>query len=230
MTSDMAFECLFISRDAGLFRTLNRILRDLSISTNICLSSSKAFDLLDRGSTDLIVIDWQDEESSDLMDRIWKGGKWRKPTVMAVSASHSWLPGVHIVLRKPVTTESGQKGLKDAYSKMVVDYRKHVRHALMQRVVVTLDEGRTAAVVICDIGDGGIGISSKHAFVIGDVLSFRLTLPGQSRDILVYARILWTRDYGRAGCEFVRIPPVDRMILHQWLKDKTRIKKPLATV
>jgi len=231
MTPDMAFECLFVSRDTGLFMALGRILRDLSISTSVCLTSSRAFELLGKGSTDLIVLDWEDAESPDLMYRLWKGGKWRKPTVVAISSSDPPLPGAHVVLKKPVTTEAGAKSLKDAYSRMLLDYRRHARHALMMPVVATLDDGRTMSVTVTDIGDGGVGLSTKEELITGDVLSFRLqlpgALPGAQRDILLHVRVLWTRDYDRAGCEFLMIPPVDLIILHDWLKAKVRVKKPL---
>ena len=228
MTSDMAFECLFVSRDSGLFRMIGRILRDLSISTSICLTSSKAFDLLGKGSADLIVIDGEFEESRELLRQIWKGGKWKKPTVIAISTSDTPLPGAHVVLKKPVTSETGAKCFKDAYSRMLIDYRRHVRHALMLPVTARFDHGREIPLVVTDIGDGGVGLSTKEELVTGDMLSFRLSLPGAQREILVNVRVLWTREYARAGCEFVRIPPVDLMILHEWLKSKSRVKKPIT--
>ncbi len=94
----------------------------------------------------------------------------------------------------------------------------------------TDDRNRTVNVTITDIGDGGLGLSTKEKLIIGDVLSFRLTLPGTNRDISVQTRVLWTREYGRIGCEFLRVPPVDRDILHDWLKYKVQVKKPLAEV
>jgi len=230
MTSDMAFECLFISEDAALFRTVGPILRDLSISTRVCLTSSRAVELLEKGSTDLIVLDWESSGSSELLHGLWKAGKWRKPTVVAVSASESLLPGVHVVLKKPVSAEAGRKFFKEAYSRMLVDYRRHVRHALMLPVVATRADGRELPLTVTDIGDGGVGLSTKEELVIGEVLSFRLPLPSAPRGIFVHVRVLWTRHYGRVGCEFVRIPTVDLMILHSWLKAKCQVKKPLAVV
>lgn len=230
MTSDMAFECLFISEDAALFRTVGPILRDLSISTKVCLNSSRAVELLEKGSTDLIVLDWEGASSSEFRHTLWKAGKWRKPTVVAVSSSESPLPGAHVVLKKPVSAEAGRKSFKEAYSRMLVDYRRHVRHPLMLPVVATLDEGRDVPLTVTDIGDGGVGLRTKEELVIGDVLSFCLPLPSAQRGILVHVRVLWTRDYGRAGCEFVRIPTVDLMILHGWLKAKCQVKKPLAVM
>ena len=67
MTSDMAFECLLVSRDPGVVYVMNRLLNNLSISTNVCLSSSRAFDQLSGGSTDLVIVDWEDD-SAEFLD------------------------------------------------------------------------------------------------------------------------------------------------------------------
>ena len=96
--------------------------------------------------------------------------------------------------------------------------------------MATLGANRTIEVTVLDIGDGGIGLTTKAELIVGDVLSFRLLLPGSAREIYVQIRVLWTGNFGRAGCEFLRIPPVDLTILHDWLKDKIRIKKPLIDV
>jgi len=230
MTPEMAFECLFISHDPEVFGIVNRALRDLSICTNICLSASKAAALLANGHTDLIVIDWDGEGSADLLHEIWKPSKWKKPTIVAISAVDCHPPGVHVVLKKPVTADSGIKSLKSAYSLMVHEHRRHARCALMMSVKTTDASNRVVPVTVLDISDGGVGLSSKEELTIGEVLSFRLLLPGAIKDIYLQVRILWIKDYGRAGSEFVRIPPVDFTILHDWLKRTIQIKKPLIAI
>jgi len=228
MTPDMAFECLLVTHDPGVFSPVSRILRDLSICTDVCLSPSKAINLLSKGSTDLIVIDWEEEASPDLLHEIWKSGNWQKPTIVAISSQDCHTPGVHIVLAKPVTDASGRKSLKAAYCRMLRDYRRHARCALMQSVIARDDQNQTVPVTIVDIGDGGVGMSGKVPFTIGDTLSFRLLLPSTTRDISIQARVLWTREFGRAGCEFLRIPPVDLSILYDWLSHKIQVKMPLT--
>ena len=227
MTPDMAFECLLVTHDPVVFSPVSRILRDLSICTDVCFSPSKAINLLTKGSTDLIVIDWEVNASPDLLREIWKSGNWQKPTIVAISSQDCRTPGVHIVLAKPITDESGRKSIKAAYCRMLRDYRRHSRCALMQSVIATDDRNRTVPVTIVDIGDGGVGLSSKVQFTTGETLSFRLLLPGAIRDIGVQARVLWTREFGRVGCEFLRIPPVDLNILYDWLKGKIQVKTPL---
>jgi PilZ domain len=230
MTADMAFEGLVVSHDAAVLGVVSRLLHDLSICTYICLSSSKASDQLPKCGPDLVVIDWKGPSSSELVSNIWSAGDRKKPIIVAISAIRSRLTGVHIVLPKPVTIESAEKSLRSAYSMMLQEHRRNVRYALMLPVKTADPANRRVCATILDIGEGGIGISCNQKLVIGDLLSFRLWLPGSKRDIYVQVRVLWTKDYGRAGCEFARIPPVDCEILHDWLSCKLEIKKPLITV
>ncbi|MGC2819845.1 MAG: PilZ domain-containing protein [Candidatus Sulfotelmatobacter sp.] len=229
MTSDMAFECLLISRDPAVVCVMNKLLDELSISTKVCLSPSRAFDQLAGRNTDLVIVDW-DEDSAELLTGIRKSNGWRKPTVVAVSPSNCTVRGADIVLPKPVTDSSVTKSLKAAYSRMLYDHRRHTRYALMSKVTVTDERGRSTEAIILDIGDGGVGISVKEEFAVGDVLCFRLLLPGSDRTIYIQARVQWTRAYGALGCEFLRIPPVDLNILSDWLTGKNQIKKPLGAM
>src|ERR1700730_13888944 len=178
MTPDMAFECLFISRDPAVFSTMDGLLRDLSVCTNLCMSSSTALGMLAEGSTDLIVIDWEGDASSDLLQDIWKSRMRHKPTIVAISALQSDIRGAHVTLRKPITAESGTKSLKAAYSRMLMDHRLHARHVLMLSLRATDDNNRSMELMVTDIGDGGVGLSVKQKVTIGQVLTFRLLLPG----------------------------------------------------
>jgi len=228
MTPDMAFECLLVSRDPQVVCTLNHVLDNLSICTRHCLSPSRALDELREGSTDLVVIDWEEDASaSELMNEIQRLDAVHKQTVVAVSPFDRRIPGAHLVLRKPVTAESGADSLKTVYSRMLRDHRQHARYAVMTPVIARDSQNRLLPIIITNIGDGGIGLSSREDITVGDVLSFRLPLPHARRAIYIEARVLWNRAYGISGCEFIRIPPVDLDILHDWLKSKCEIKKPL---
>jgi CheY-like chemotaxis protein len=230
MTPELAFECLLVSHDPAVFCTMDQILRDFSISTNVCVSPSRAADMLAEGSTDLIVIDLEGEHSSELIHQICESQMRQKPTVLGVSASDCAVPGVHVILRKPVTPQSGTKSLKAAYSRMLRDYRKHTRFALMTSVLATDENNRTLPVTVTNIGEGGVGLATKESLAIGSTLSFRVPLPGLTSEIYIQARVLWTRPYGAAGCEFVRAHPGDLQALYAWLDSKYRFKKPLIPV
>ena len=76
----------------------------------------------------------------------------------------------------------------------------------------------------------GIGISSKEKLAVGEELSFALRLHRATLPIHIQARVIWTREYGMAGCDYLSIAPVDREILRDWLKAKMQVKKPLISV
>lgn len=229
MTPDMAFECLLVSRDPGVVGVMNNWLDKLSIQTNLCLSASKAIDQLSGSNMDLVILDWE-EGTQELLQKIQVTRKWQKPTIVAISEMDRHVPGVHVVVQKPVTAESVIRPLKAAYSRMLFDHRRHARYSVMSRVNVNDVSGAAVEVTITDVGDGGVGMSTKYPFAVGDVVSFQLPLPGVERPIHVQARVRWTRHYGAVGCELVRIPPVDLNILHDWLKSKTQVKKPAVEI
>jgi len=229
MTPDMAFECLIVSRDPEVVCTLNHVLDNLSIRTNLCLTPDGALNVLQQGNTDLVVIDWEDDHSAaELLRQIQKCDVVHKQTVVAVSSNDRRIPGAHLVLTKPVTAKTGAESIKTVYSRMVQDHRRHARYAVMTPVLATDRKNRLVPITVTNIGDGGIGLSAREQLTVGDVLSFRILLPDANKAICVEARVLWTREYGTAGCEFVRIPPADVDVLHAWLKAKCQLKKPLV--
>ncbi len=227
MTPDMAFECVLVSNDGAVLGTMDPLLQGLSISTSVCADTSTAGKFLGEGSTDLIVIDLESASYSDLLDHLRKFQTSQKPTVLAVSATDCAVPGVHVLLRKPVTAESGLRSLKSAYSRMLQDFRKHTRFALMTNVLATDENNRSLSLTVTNIGSGGIGLTTKDRVGIGSFLSFQLGLPGLGTRISIQARVLWVRQYGVAGCEFARMPPIDTQILHAWLESRYRIKRPV---
>src|SRR5579885_1860837 len=118
MTSEMTFECLFVSSDSELFRIVSAILRQLSISVQICLRPAKALDALRQSHSDLVVIDWECEQSRELLRRIGQEKKSTTPTLVAISADSSRIPGAHIVLQKPISRDSALSSFKAAYRRM----------------------------------------------------------------------------------------------------------------
>ena len=231
MTPEMAFDCLLVSSDNKLVNVLSRALEELSICITVCQNPLKASSRFTERSTELVVIDWEDARSAaQFLEGIWRSNKPRKPTVVAVS-SLDRIPGAHLLLRKPITPASGAISLKAAYFRMLQDHRLHARYVLMKSITATNQNQRPIPVIVVDIGDGGVGLKTNGDLTIGDVLSFHLLLPGAAdREIYIEARVLWTLEHGAAGCQFLRIPPVDVDILRRWLKHKSQIKKPSIEV
>jgi hypothetical protein len=230
MTPEMAFECLLVSDDAAVLGTIDPILHDLSISTSVCRNPLLTGNWRGEASTDLFVIDLEAVGSAEFLQHLQDLQNRRPPTLLAVSGTDCSLPGVHLILRKPVTPESGSRSLRVAYSKMMQDFRKQTRFALMTPVIATDEGNRTYCITICNIGAGGVGITTKEQISVGRILSFLIRLPDLETSISVRARVVWTRESGIGGCEFVHMPPFDLQLLHTWLESRYRIKKPLISL
>lgn len=230
MTPELAFECLLVSHDAGLRCTIKEVLRNFSIPLDDCLTPSKACEMFPARNYDLVVIDWEGDPSLPLLHAIWNSPNRRKPTILGMSGDARSIPGVHFVLRKPLSSGSATESLKSAYRRMLLDYRLKARYAVMTPLTAKHSDGGKVSLTVTDIGEGGIGVSSKENLSLGNELSFALRLPKTPLPIHIQARVIWTRKYGTAGCDFLNIPPVDREILRDWLRAKTQVKKPLITI
>lgn len=229
MTADMAFECVLVSRDPEVIRTMNRVLDKFSIDTNVCFIPSKASEHLAKGNADLVIIDY-DDAIEDLLRDIYKVRRRQKPTVVAVSGSDGSIPGAHLTIRKPLSNDSCVQSVRNAYTRMLIDYRRHTRYSVLITARARDQKGRFYSLTIMDIGDGGVGFMSTELPSEGSILSFDLLLPDAKRSIFIEAKVLWTRYARSGGCEFVRIAPLDVGTLHDWLKSKCRVKQPLVEV
>jgi hypothetical protein len=177
-------------------------LRDSSFCSSVCQDPLKMGNWLGKGSTDLVVVDLDAVKSSDLFEHLRLSQPRQKPTVLAISATELAVPGVGVMVRKPGTLESGIRSLKAAYSRMLQDFRKRTRFALMAPLLATDENSRHVSLTVTNIGEGGVGFTTKEKLAIGSTLCFRIKLPGLENETSIRALVLWTRRYGIAGCEF----------------------------
>jgi len=230
MTSEMAFECLLVSADPSVVGALSPLLKDLSIATDCCRHLSHISSRMSEGSTDLFVVDLDGSDCGDAIREIRGAERYHKSTIVAVSTSAHNVSGADVQLRKPITREAGLQSLRTAYSRMVRDFRKHTRFAIMEHTLAKDENDLPISVVVTNIGEGGVGLTSPRKLKVGSQLSFETTLPDLDTQIHIRARVLWTRDYGAAGAEFVHLKPFDLHLLHAWLDSRYRLKKPLIPV
>jgi len=206
---------------------MDKLLGDLAISTKVLPTPATAAEYLSEGYTDLVIVDWQ-KDSPEFLQHIKRSGRPQKPTVMIVSEMPTPVPGTYSLLRKPITVESGAQSLKQTYSKLLQNYRQHTRCVLMKSLIARNQYGRSVPIIVENIGEGGVGLRAREFLSLSDVLSFSLLLPGTEMPLDIGVRVLWLRQYGTAGCEFVSISQADRRRLHDWVEQKCPVRKPLV--
>ena len=230
MTPEMAFESLLVSGDSSLACITKEALHKFSIEVDECADAARACEKINARSHELVVMDWECDPSCQLLHTIWRSPAGRKPTILAISPGGTHVTGAHFTIGKPFEPDSITESLKSVYSRMLVDYRRTARYPVMAKVMAQDDKGRTFPVNVTDIGEGGLGIACKQELEVGSAILLTLPLPQTLAPIHIQARVLWTRDYGAAGCCFLSMPPVDRDVLRRWLETKVQIKKPLVSV
>lgn len=224
MNLDMAFESVLVSEDQSVVEIMTKLLADMAIVTKVRPSTGEAVDLLLEGGTDLIIVDGHKECGEILRHRELFGRNGR-PIVVVISESESARNALS--LRKPITIDSGRELLLRAYSRLLRDYRRHRRYAVVISLIAVVNSRRPAWITITNIGEGGLGLNTHEHLVIGDLLYFRLLLPGTESAIRFVGRVLWKRHYGMAGCSFTEMSQADRALLTAWLDNRCAIKKPL---
>src|SRR5262245_62067575 len=92
------------------------------------------------------------------------------------------------------------------------------------RVAVSLPisfrAGQTiAAAQTRDVGPGGVGVRTMEPLPAGTPLQLTLKLPGESRDLSSYGRVVWTDRRVGMGVQFDRLTPEVQALLAELLDD-----------
>lgn len=229
MTPDMKFEGLLLSPDVQVLREISDIMEDLSIDIDVCMHPSRAVDVLAKRDLDVLVVDWKDKSSSDVV-RTVRNGACSKTTIAAlvyrgIGGDLAIQAGAHAVIEKPLSGHSKYKFLSLVYSRMVAERRRSHRYAAKWLVAAKDENDRPVAVTMTDISETGIGLSSSNVLA-GDLLKFRVSLSGANQIIQFEARVVWAIPGNVAGAEFVNISVAHSEVLHKWLEQQCHIKNP----
>jgi CheY-like chemotaxis protein len=226
MTPDMKFEALLVSPDLHTLKGVLETLEDLSIEVDVCMSPTRAADVLTKRSVDLVVIDCEEKSGAEEVAKaIGSPGGGRKTTIAALvdsslAAKQIIEAGAHVVIQKPLNGNFRSEFHTRVYSRMVREWRQQPRYGVRWLVAAKDASGRPVPVTMIDISRAGLGLCFTGKLLVDDVLTFRVLLPGTKQIIQFDARILWTLPYNRAGAKFVRISTIDADVLDAWLKSR----------
>jgi len=230
MTPDMKFEGLLLSRDVQVLKAMSGIMDDLSIQVDLCMSPSRALDLLGKRDIDLLVVDWDENNGSPEIIKTITNSVGRRVTVAAIldrklGVAQAMSAGAHTIIRKPLMEGCTREFRKRVYSRMLAERRQQPRHAVRWLVAAKDVNDVAVPVTLMDISEMGIGIFFTGKLVAGDLLQFKLLLPHANHAIHFEARIVWTLPGNAAGAEFESISIADAGLLHKCLQQEHRVKE-----
>jgi hypothetical protein len=229
MTPDMKFEALLVSQDLQVLQRTLETMEDLSIDVDVCRSASRAVDLLTKRSFDLVILDCDKGNGVAEIAKTLKSKVNLKTTIAALvdgpfSGRQIMEAGAHVLMRKPLTHNFNRDFRNVVYSRMVREWRRHPRYAVRWLVAAKDSTDKPVPVTMENISRAGVGLCLVPKLLIGDILTFRLLLPGTNQIIRFDARVLWSLRDHRAGAEFVNISTIDADVLDTWLKSKHRVE------
>lgn len=229
MTPNLAFEGVLLSQNAQVLCTMNRVLDDFAIETNVCLRASEAAELLHSRKIDILVVDWDDTAAVQQVIESVKQSATPRVTVLALVAnpdavSRALVSGAQFVLQKPLSVEAGTKCMRAAYNNMVREKRQVARIAVNIPVILRTEEGDFVTATILDISEGGLGVHCKQLLPRGSTFSCGFLLPG-TRILNARVKVTWNDKFGLSGGEFAYVPPADYAALRSWLTKKSVPKK-----
>jgi hypothetical protein len=231
MTPDMKFEGLLVSSDIRVLKAMSEIVEDLSIDVDLCISPSRALDVLGKTDIDLLVVDWDENNQSPEIVKTIKNSVCRRVTIAAIvdrsrSGDDARQAGAHAVIQRPLGSRSKWEFRTFAYSRMVAERREQPRYAVRWLVAAKDLNDRPVPVTVTDISAAGIGLLFTGTIAVGDLLKFRLLLPDTNYIIQCKVRIVWTLRGNIAGAEFENISAPDSRVLHKWLRQRHAAKEP----
>jgi hypothetical protein len=230
VTPDMKFEALLVSQNLQILRGMSEMMSDLSIDVDLCMMPSRAAELLAKRDVDLLVIDYEKENGASELVKNLAGSAARKMTVAALVDSPGLgeqvrQAGVHALVQKPLTSGSRADFRYQVYSRMIHEWREQPRYGVNWLVAATDASDRPVPVRMIDISEKGVGLLFTGKLPVGDVLRFKVLLPGANQIVRFDARVLWTLS-NRAGAEFVNISADHTAVLRKWIQNRHQLNKP----
>jgi CheY-like chemotaxis protein len=102
----MRFEGLLVSTDIRVLMAMSEILEDLSIDVDLCMSPSRALDVLHKRDIDLLVVDWDENNRGPEIVETIKNSVCRRVAIVAIvdrsqEGEDAIQAGAHAVIHKP---------------------------------------------------------------------------------------------------------------------------------
>jgi hypothetical protein len=126
--------------------------------------------------------------------------------------------GAHFVLRKPLSDEAAQAGLRPAAALLSRERRRAFRVPVQAPVSITLPDQRTVDGILLDLSETGMDVLTAEPQAAGALLGFRFQLPDGGLEVEAHGQVAWANPNGQTGVHFVDVPDPVSEKLKAWLK------------
>ncbi len=221
----MTLQALLVSSDDAAADVLGRTLPTLGIAMDRLSDRETTLGRVQQQKFEVLIVDFDDSSlANDVLQTASKAGS--APLSVALVGDPSKIReiltgGAHFVLRKPLSEEAAQAGLRPAAALLSRERRRAFRVPVQAPVSITLPDQRTMDGILLDLSETGMDVLTAEAQTAGSLLGFRFQLPDGALDVEAHGQVAWANPNGQTGVHFVDVPESVTANLKAWLKAAT---------
>jgi CheY-like chemotaxis protein len=221
----MALNALLLSEDPAVLQVLRPLLPEIGLETDQCSSAENARKLLTNRKYEAIIVDADLTGAFEFMASLRQLPMTRNAIIFSMTSSTSmtaaFQAGANFVLEKPLSSERALRSFRAAHGLILRERRRYYRHPVSTPAI--LEYGiKTEAVMLTNLSEGGMAIEVDSPLIAGQMLKWKFDLPGTKTSLEGKGEVSWTDDTGHAGVRFVHVPQAFKVVLEEWLTQRTR--------
>lgn len=222
----MTLESMVVSRDWQEVSVLECILGGMQIGVDVETEPEEAHRKLSQTKIDAVIVDYDLKGAEAFVRKLepMRQGEDAIPLVlMSGPRHHDQLrrSGADFFFEKPVSVEQAVHTLAAARNLILRGRLRYHRQQLQAAVSMFLDKKPTTKrrmdAELVNVSRGGIGVRTKEALQVGEVLRLNFALPGRELMVQARATVAWRAPNGHVGMRFEEIAAASREELQLWL-------------
>lgn len=226
----MSLQSLVFCSDDKILRVLRRVLSDLEIQMEHCLSADSAIHKITRQRFEAIIVDCADAETASQILRSIKNAPCnRRAVAVAIIDSQTALrgafdQGAHFVLYKPISMERAKTSFRAARALMKSERRRNQRVPVQIPVAFYTSEGARQETLTSDLGEGGMAVqAAKLPRRADQQLRAQFTLPDTDFVCDCGVEVAWENTARQSGVRFLEMAPEVRERLRGWFNQHSAV-------
>lgn len=217
---------LLLCTDEQSLSNIDRASKVYNIHTEACLTAAEAMIFARRRRFDLVVVDLDLAQATDLLRHQGTGGQDCPSVVIGLTAkAHiaQYPPNkhVHLVVQKPFTASLMERTLRSAYRLLLnvtrSAYRLHVEIAASAMIYQDGRRQPLQNVILRDLSSTGVRLTTASQIARDATVFIDFQLPGNEGQIHAVGKVIWTGPKGNAGIQFLSIAAPQFERLKGWL-------------
>jgi DNA-binding NarL/FixJ family response regulator len=223
MWADMTLSALLVCADDASEKTLQQVLKELSIRVESCSDFVRAGIRLAQERFDVLIVEGKSpKQAISLLQETRQSRKNDATLAVAVLPAQENIReifslGANFILYKPLAYDRALSSLRAAREVMYREKRKKARAPVHAYATIDYANVEREKATLIDLAEDGMSVQFGQKLPPVNKVYFQFKLPGQAVNIRLSGQVMWQDWKGRAGVQFVDVPKSSRRLLTDFL-------------